>query len=244
MVQPVTEIAAAQTYFGPGAEAKLAGVERAPRWRRLWEHGLALQHHLQEKLEETRATLTQAREALPEDAPVWARAAITYELGRVAGRQGRTDDAMVLFDEVDRLMPDHPAVARARGDALAAVWRWEKAAVAYEAVTRAAPNDSRGWRGLAQSLGSLGRRTESLAAAQSGLALEPRDPHLLRSQSLAYAKLAPGTPAAEKARKSWLEHRRDEEAPSIQGKCKDPTSECQKERVPVFVRTMRPAGEK
>jgi predicted Zn-dependent protease len=157
----------------------------------------------------------------------------------VAARQGRTDDAIVLFDQVDKLIPDHPSVARARGDAYAAVWRWEEAVGAYRAATVGAPNDSRAWRGLAQALGSLGRRHESLAAAQSGLGLEPRDPHLLRSQSLAYSKLAPGSKKAKDARRAWLDHRRDELAPSIKGKCKDPTSDCQKERVPIFARQMK-----
>lgn len=193
---------------------------------------------MQEKLEETKATLTEAQAALPDDAPTWARAAITYELARVAGRQGRTDEAIATFDKVEALVPGHPAVARAKGEAYAAVWRWEKAAAAFEAATRGAPNDARAWRGLAQALGSLDRRQEALAAAQRGLALEPRDPHLLRSQSLAYSRLAPGSKVAKEARDAWLAHRRDELAPSIRGKCKDPSSDCQKERVPILARKM------
>lgn len=236
--QPVIDIAQAQSWLGPGAGSRLAKQTRPEKWRRLWEHGLGLQHHVQEKLEETKASLLQAQAALPEGAPTWGRAAILYELARVAGRQGRTDEALALFDKVEALVPGHPAVARARGDALAAVWRWELAAKAYRAATEGAPNDSRAWRGLAQALGSLDRRPESLAAAQAGLLLEPRDPHLLRSQSLAYARLAPGSSEAAAAREAWLTHRRDELAPSLRGKCKDPTSDCQRERIPIFARAM------
>lgn len=246
--QPVLDLATAHLVVGASSSESLSNdVARTssrsdvPRWRRLWERGLALSHHIQERLEEARVNLEDARQALRDDpaAPDWARAAVLSELARVAGRQGRTDDAHKLLLEAARFAPGHPALALIRGDAHAQVWRWEEAAAAYAEAAQLAPRDARAWRGLAMSLGSLDLREASLRAAVRGLALEPRDPHLLRVQSLAWARLAPEDPRAGLAKEAWLAYRRDDEAPSIKGRCEDPTSgNCQRERVPIFVREL------
>ena len=148
------------------------------------------------------------------------------------------------FDQAEAIMPGHPAIPLARGKALAQVWRWEQAATAFEEATRRAPNDDRTWRGLANALGSLGKREEGLKAAQRGLKLEPRDAHLLRSQSLAYTKLDPDGPKAKLAHETWLKFRRDEKSSSIKGQCKDPDSDCQRERVPIPTRELKSVAAK
>ncbi len=230
--QPILEVASATMNLGPGAQAQV------PDWKRLWVYGLGLSHHLQEHLPEARTALTHAQRVLPEDAPTWARASIMLELGKVAGRQGRTSQALEWMDKAEALAPKHPAIALARGDALAAVWRWDAASKAYRQATTLAPLDDRAWRGLTLSLGSLDKRQEALEAAQKGLVLEPRDPHLLRSQHFATKALWPGSPAATQAQDAWLAYKRDEEASQIQGRCADPSSACQQERVPIFARPL------
>jgi hypothetical protein len=241
--QPVLEVAQAQTWLGAGAQAKLDARLGTPLWKRLWVHGLALSKQIQENQDEAKRAFEGAREALASDAPPWARASITLELAKVAGRQGRTDDAMALCDEAERLMPGHPAIPLARGEALSNVWRWEPAASAFRLATERAPNDDRGWRGLAIALGSLGRRGESLDAARAGLKQEPRDHNLLLSQSLALDKLAPEDPRAKQAKEVWLRYRRDDLASAIQGKCVDPSSEdCQKARLGVYVTRLDKGG--
>jgi tetratricopeptide (TPR) repeat protein len=235
--QPILDLATANLALGPGADDDEA---TRPTWERLLRHGQGLSRHLQENLEEANTLLTLAADALPNDAPTWGRAAIALELGRVAGRQGRTDDAQRHLDLAATLMPDHPAVALARAQSFEAVWRWEPAADAFREVTRLAPQDDRGWRGLSQALGSLGRREEALDAARRGLALEPRDPDLLRHQGLALRDLAPNDPRADDAHEAWLAWRADDIAPGIRARCDDPASRCQRERIPIPVRPLLP----
>lgn len=232
--QPIIEIA-----------SRTVTLDKAPQsWKRSWEHGLALQHQVQERLEEARTTLEKAEEFLTDDAPVWARASVKLELGRVAAREGRTSEAEQLFEEALVLSPEHPAVFLARAEGYAQVWRWEKAARDYRRVTELAPGDDRGWRGLARSLGSLGRREESLKAARRGLALVPRDPHLLRSQSLAFSRVLPETPRAKLAQDTWLRFKRDEAASTIREKCGSEAFDCQGERVPISAKPLQAPGRR
>ncbi len=236
--QPIVDLVGREVWFGPGAAERNGAM--APRWQRLWEQGLALEHHVQEHLEEARHALETAHRLIPADAPKWAHGAVLGELARVAGRQGRTDDAVKLLEKADRVMPGHPALALIRGEAHAQVWRWEQAAEAYAVASKLAPNDARAWRGLAIALGSLGRREEALLAAEAGLALEPRDPHLLRVQSLSWGRLDPDDARADATREAWLAYRRDDMAPTIKGLCDDPSSDCQRERVAVMMRELEP----
>ena len=239
--QPILDLAAATLQLGEGAEAPASTVWAA--WERQLRHGQGLTHHVQERLEEALTSLKAAEALLPKDAPDWGRAAVLLEQARVLGRQGRTQDAMEMLGRVDAIVPDHPATAKVRAEAHAQVWRWEEAAAAWTSVTRNAPRDDRGWRGLAIALGSLGRRGESLRAAQRGLALEPRDAHLLRSQSIALSRLAPDSEDAKAAQEAWLAYRRDEASSMIKGKCQDPDSDCQFERIPIPERPLRSPDE-
>ncbi|MEL6181197.1 MAG: tetratricopeptide repeat protein, partial [Myxococcota bacterium] len=238
--QPVLDLATRRLQVGAGAQAPSYAADR-PVWMRLLQHGQGLTHHVQERLDEALMSLTKAASVLPDDAPVWAKAAVLLEQARVLGRQGRTDDAVALLEKVEVLKPNHPASARVRAESYAQVWRWAEAAEAWIQVTQHAPRDDRGWRGLAIALGSLGKREAALTAAQTGLALEPRDAHLLRSQSLAFARLAPDSEKADVAHEVWMQYRRDEASPGIKGRCADPDSDCQFERVPIPERALKTA---
>ncbi len=229
--QPVVELAAWTTPVGPGA----ALSDAQPWWRRLYYRGLGLEDVLQERLQEPQRALEDAQQALasagggePRD-----RARILLELGRVRGRQGRTDDAEALFKQAEALVGPHPAIALARGESTARVWRWKESAAAYRQAADLAPNDERTWRGLAQALGSLGDAEASYEAAQRGLALEPRDPFLLRSQLLAAKRLDPKDPRVKLAHDAFLANERDPQANAIQIACADQSAECWLERLPV-----------
>ena len=152
---------------------------------------------------------------------------------------GRTDEAVALLSSAEALQPKHPAIAFTRGEVTALVWRWAQAEEAYAAAARLAPEDDRAWRQLAIARGSLGLREGSLMAAQTGLRLNSRDPHLLRSQSLALQALVPDSEASALAKEVWLRYRRDDGAPGIKARCKDPAPACQQERVPIYDHALR-----
>ncbi|MEZ4319900.1 MAG: multiheme c-type cytochrome [Myxococcota bacterium] len=148
--------------------------------------------------------------------------------GRILGYQGRADAALA---ELEGLDPSHPAVWRARGDALAKVWRWEQASVAYAELARLKPRDPASWRDLARALGSIGDAKGSLEAVEQGLALNPRDPDLLRSRALALQDLRdPGTDAAFDR---WVENREPDDASSLRAACDRVDAECAAERTPI-----------
>jgi len=146
---------------------------------------------------------------------------------RILGLRGQANEAL---HELDGLDPAHPAVWRARGDALGQVWRWSEAAAAYAELSRLAPRDPASFRDLARALGSAGEHKASLEAADRGLSLNPRHPELLRSRALALQALS--HPDVERATRTWLAHRIPEDAGKLRTICDHEESEC-KERAPI-----------
>jgi tetratricopeptide (TPR) repeat protein len=185
--QPVITVAEHRTWIGPGAGAR-AQDEPARGWRRPYEHGLAWLHASQEYLDEARPGLLAALAQVPID-DQRGQAMILTALGTLAGRQGRTGEAMAWLDRAERLVPGHAAVAASRGAALARVWRWREAVTPLAAAVARAPTNRQAHATLAMALGSAGDHREALAAAHAGLALAPRDEALLRVQALALAAL-------------------------------------------------------
>src|SRR5205085_1586824 len=110
-------------------------------------------------------------------------------LALLEGRSGRPAEALAWAERAEAEIGHHPALDRARGEALALVWRWPAAAEPLARAAAAAPLDDGLWRQLAQAQGSAGHAEEALEAAGRGLALQPRDGDLLLSQALALAKL-------------------------------------------------------
>jgi len=236
---PVTEISSHSWTLGGDPAAPAEPKPARPDHERLWELGMGLYHHVQERLPESRAALEAALVAL-DDAPGLdataadaARARIYAMLGAVVARQGRVDEALDIADRIAALAPDHPYPHLLRGRALAKVWRWEQAIPHLERARAANPESPQLAGELAAALGSVGRHREALAVAANALALSPRDPTLLRAQALALRALA--DPRAEAALDAYFEHRIPDEQPHLAARCGERDPSCARERVPVHV---------
>jgi tetratricopeptide (TPR) repeat protein len=235
--QPITELAEALVWIGAGAEEREPlGGATAPRWRRLFDHAMASVGDVQEHLDDARPSLHGALAAAP-DAP--SRAMVLAQRARLEGRQGRLEAALTDLAEAERLVGPRPALHRLRGDAYAQVWQWERAAEAYAAAAEGAPLDDTRWADLARARGSAGDDRGAYGAARRGLALQPRDEVMLRSQYLALEGLDHEDAAA--AREAYLAHRSPDALSELRFACgrRDPL--CASERLPVRVHVMRRA---
>lgn len=234
--QPVTTIAQTRVSIGDGTVPTMAPNS----WRRLYEHGLAWTHAVQERLDEARPSLLAALAELDRDPDAAARdrAAVLTALGRLAGRQGRTDEALEFLDRADALVPEHPAVAAARGAALTRVWRWREAESPLTLAADKAPDNASTWAALAIALGSLGRDRDALVAAQKGLVLEPRHAALLRVQALSLRAL--GAASADAALDAYDRFRKPDRAMDIRFACAARSVHCAREREPVHVHRLHP----
>ena len=110
-------------------------------------------------------------------------------------------------------------------------WRFKEAVPFLEEALKQAPQDGRLAIALSRAYASQQKYKQSLKVAQKGLDIEPRDPHLLRLQTIALEKQFPQASAAKEARAIFLKYKRDESAPSIQGKCQDNSRFCKRERL-------------
>ncbi|MEZ4359686.1 MAG: multiheme c-type cytochrome [Kofleriaceae bacterium] len=260
--QPITLIAQASAQLGAGAAA---GSPR-PAWARLYEHGMGLTSVISERLEEPRQVLEAAyqraralgcaSEALseaqggareaprqgPGDPACRAEAMILTQLAVVAGRQGRTDDALRLLARAQaRLTAPYPAALDAvAADALGRVWRWREAAPYARRAAEAAPGNTSAWTALAKVLASAGDDRGALAAAQRGLALAPRDSDLLRSQATALAAL--GSPQAAAALAAFDRFRAPDQAAELRITCARGSKRCGREREQIHRHELAPAG--
>jgi tetratricopeptide (TPR) repeat protein len=229
--QPITDIAVTEIELGEGA-LPLAGA--APLWQRLYDHGLGLSHALQERLDEARPSLERAIELAPGPRE---RAMGLGALAQVAARQGRLDEALGLVDRACPLVDDEPALSRTRGEAFAQVWRWSEAVEPLSQAVRGAPLDDAGLAQLALALGSAGDPERALAVAREGLALQPRDPDLLRIQSLSATAL--GSPDAARAREAFLAWRVPDDGPRFRAACSRTIPGCAIERTPVHTHWLK-----
>jgi tetratricopeptide (TPR) repeat protein len=195
---------------------------------------LGLLHAVSERIGEAQAPLEAAAAAAATDRE---RAMVQHALGKLAGRQGRTEDALAHFARARALAPEQPAPLAGAADALARVWRWSEVIEPMRAATAAAPRDTAAWRRFAIALGSAGRDREALDVAHTGLALQPRDEGLLRSQALALGAL--GEPA-DAALAAYLRFRAPDAEPTIGADCATRDPACAREREPVHVHELRP----
>ena len=168
------------------------------------------------------------------------RAAIYAELAKVAGRQGRTDEALGFADKAAAIVGPAPPLDKIRGDALSRVWRWREARDALERATAGAPGNPAGWRALAIARGSLGEHRQALAAAVAGLALTPRDSDMLRVQALALAALEIDPAVAARALDAYDAHRPPDRATDIRVECARSVPGCATERQPVHAHDLTP----
>jgi hypothetical protein len=236
--QPITEIAATTVYLGAGAPP---GTDARPAWQRLYEHGMALVAVVTERLDEPRVILEAALAAIGSGDPdrPRARASILVQLAAVAGRQGRTDDALALLDEARGLLPapGPPVIDFVAADALARVWRWDEAAIHAARAADHAPLNTAVWVMLARARGSLHDDRGALEAARRGLALAPRDPDLLRSQATALRALDPAL--ADQALAAFDRFRPPDGAPQLRMTCAADSARCAREREAGHTHLMR-----
>lgn len=206
--EPITLVAEVERCLGEGCAD-------SPTYPRLRNLALARSHSLQERLDEVRPVVAAARRLGQDE----HEDELNVILARVAGRQGRVDEAVQLVEGDESV-----AASRARGRAYAQVWRWAEAAVAYEDVARRSPRDPRALADLAQALGSI-ESPRAAAAARAGLRFGPRVESLLRTQSLAGDD--------EAARSAYLTHRAPDEAPALLRQCEELDDECARDRQPI-----------
>ena len=232
--QPITLIAETTLQLGTGAVA----ASKRPAWEREYEHGMALVNTVTERLEEARFVLETALAAVPADNPR-ARAMVLVQLGWVASKQGRVDDALALVGQARPLLPTPgPAVLDAIAtDALARVWRWDEAIAPAKACTERAPGNSTAWMLYARVLGSTGDNAGALAAAAKGLELAPRDPDLLRSQATALAALGRAEAAAALA--AYDRFRSPDNSAELRIQCAADSKRCARDRELGYTLVMR-----
>ncbi len=189
---------------------------------------------MQERLDEARPVLARALEIAPSDR---ARAATHVLRARAAARQGRLEEALAEAALAEDALPDAAPTQRAIGHAYAQVWQWEDAARVYEAVADAAPGDVFAWRDLARARGSVDTvdRIATLDAAAHGLGLGPRNPDLLRSQSLAVTE----GPDVDRLRQIFLRHRVPDQQPQLLRACQRDVPGCDRDRQPIPEITLR-----
>ncbi|HEX4351961.1 MAG TPA: hypothetical protein VHZ95_03585 [Polyangiales bacterium] len=226
--EPILDVAAVQVEIGakPSAEAR-------PLWARLYDHALGLALNVSESLEEARWSANRALEALDDagETDPQQRARFVLLLARIAARQGRLDETLSLADRTETSIGAHPAIDRVRADAYAQVWRFPEAAAALTRLTALGPFDTAAFRDLARMRLSANDSIGALAAAKSGLALQPRDEGLLRVQALALEALK--SPDAKPAREAFLFNRDADDATSSRLACDRLISTCARDRMPV-----------
>lgn len=235
--QPLTTLAEARVELGAGA----APADPDTRWRRLYEHGMALAGSLQERLDEARPGLEAALAASGSSGSEAdrRRAMVLVQLGRVAGRQGRTEEALEYLDRAEALVPGAPAIAAIRADALSYVWRWDEAATARAAVVEQVSGNGGGWRALAIALGSLGQSGDALEAARAGLALRPGDGDLLRVQALALRAITGESELTTRALDAYERHHAPDRLQEVRMRCARASEACARERQPVHEHELR-----
>jgi predicted Zn-dependent protease len=197
----------------------------------MYEHGMALTAVIGERMDEAKTVLEHALAAVPEgEGAARAKAMIEVQLAVVAGKQGRTDDAMALLDDVEKLMPGPiPAVVpTVRADALARVWRWEEALAPAKLATERAPQNTGAWVMYARVLASLGDDHAALEAARKGLVYAPRDPDLLRTQAVCLRAL--GSDVADDALAAFDRFRQPDETAELRIECARQSARCERER--------------
>jgi hypothetical protein len=221
---PVTDLASAELLVGARPEG----------WRAYYDYALALSHAQSELVAEAWAPLDRARELARGEGPE-ARAMVESLASIVATRLGRLDDALGWAAEAEALIGPHPSIDFRRGEAYAAVWRWEEALAAYRAAAAALPESDVAWAAVAQAAASAGHDDVVLDATTRGLAMQPRHAGMLLNRWMALQALGAPAESVEAARAAYLRHRPSDLAPGARYRCYAEDPACARERAPVHV---------
>jgi predicted Zn-dependent protease len=192
---------------------------------------MALVQMVVTRVEDARAVLDAALAAAPDDR---ARAMVNVQLGWLAAKQGRVDDAAANVARARALLPITPAPAvfdAVLADAYVRQNRWHEAVAPAKACTERAPRNANAWSLYARVLVAVGDHEAALAAAVSGLELAPRDPDLLRSQATSLAALE--SPLARAAHTAYVRFRSPDEAATLRIRCAQGSARCWRDRNPV-----------
>jgi hypothetical protein len=235
--QPITQVAETRLVLSPTARAP------RPDWERIYEHGMALVASIVTRVDEARAVLEVAHARAPD---ARSRAMVAVQLGWVASKQGRVDDALAFVREARELLavtptPNPPVLDAIAADAFVRANRWADAITPAKACTEGAPGNTAAWSVYARVLGAVEDHATALAAAAHGLALSPRDPDLLRTQATALAALH--DPRAEAAQAAYTRFRSPDEAAALRIRCATRSERCARDRNPVHTLPLRPAAD-
>lgn len=233
--EPITLIGQARVQLG-------AAVAEPPRWKRLYEHALGMSIAVTDQLEQARWSAERGMAELEGESTPDPNELASFAVlqARIAARQGRLDDALRAAARAESWVGSHPAIDRVRADAYAQVWRFEPAAAALNEVTKVSPYDTAAFRELARTRLSAKDPQGALLAAQSGLALQPRDEGLLRVQALALE--ADRAPDAAAARQAFLFYRDADNASSSRLACDKQLAHCARDRMPVVTIELDPGA--
>ena len=238
--QPITLVAETRIELGRGATP----TTTRPAWQRIYEHGMALVATIVIRQEEPRSVLDAALRSAPDPK---SRAMVSAQLGWVAAKQGRADDAVRLVREARAHLvaaatagpvSDPPVLDAIIADAFVRLNRWDEALAPAKACTERAPQNTAAWGVYAKVLVALGEHKQALGAATRGLELNPRDPELLRSQ--ATALLALGDPRAQAAETAYVRFRIPDESAGLRVRCITGNERCMRLRNPVHTLPLRP----
>jgi hypothetical protein len=231
--QPITLIAEARAQLGAGARV----LSTRPAWQRVYEHGMGLGAVIVTRADEARIVLERAL-ALAPDAR--AQAMVHVQLGWVAAKQGRVDDAIGHVARARELVPVSPAPAvfdAILADAFVRQNRWKEAAAPAKACTERAPSNASAWALYARVLVANGEHRAALEAATAGLAIAPRDPSLLLSQATSLAALK--DPQARAAQEAYSRFRAPDDAAVLRIRCAKGNARCWRDRNPVQTLPLR-----
>lgn len=218
VAQPVTII--------DRAEVSLLGISSHDTWARSFRRGLGLSVGLQEYLDEAQGAFEHAAEL----ANAEEQGVTSWALGQLAGKRGQLPLALEHLKAAEQRLGPTAAVLKARGDAFAQVWKWKEAAAAWSAALKLAPDELILWQSVAMAEASVGRYPQALAAAQGGLALQPRDGDCLRVQALALQHLGKPSDVALDAALKW---RVPDDGPRAKALCSAQIPGCAQRRNPV-----------
>jgi tetratricopeptide (TPR) repeat protein len=126
---------------------------------------------------EAHALLREALTLAPND-PL-----IHLSIGAVMRKEGRVDEAFIIFARVAPFVSDNPAYWLERGYAYEATGSHEAAAADFERSVQLDPNSAPALAALAQALSRMRRINEACAAAQRTLTLDPQNPTAIIAQA-------------------------------------------------------------
>ncbi len=109
-------------------------------------------------------------------------------LGLIAGREGRLDDAVAYFRESLRLSPDHPIALNNLGSAYRQQKRWNEANETYQRVLAINPNDADANYGLGMVYAQQDDTARAFERLQQALKARPNYPEALNNLGILYLR--------------------------------------------------------